>query len=231
MNDRQWERLGASSGIVFVVLLLIVVIFFPAPPDFDAPPQEIAEYYIDDRDAIQISNLIGAVALFFLIWFLGSVRSVLRAAEGGTGRLSAIAFGGGLVGVATFFFALIVAAAAAFRPEETTPDVLRLLHDINFGLAFALGGLAFAVFFAATALVALRTGAFPASIGWLAAAAALALAVGGATIFDDNGAFSADGFFGFLPVIFVLAWVLATSSFLVSRPGARPVGGVRSAGD
>jgi hypothetical protein len=229
MTDRDWERLGAASGTIFVLLLVVIFVFFPAPPDFDAPTQEIAGYYIDDRDAIQISNLIASVAFLFLIWFLGCVRSVLRVAEGGTGRLSAIAFGGGLVGTAVFLFALAMAAAAAFRPEETNPDLIRLLHDINFGIAPALGGLAFAVFFAATALVSFRTGALIAPLGWLAVVAALALALGACTIFDDNGAFSADGFFGILPIVVVLAWVLATSVALTARPAARPVGEVPDA--
>ena len=231
MREREWERLGAASGIVFVVLLLIVLLFFPAPPDFDSPSPEIAGYYVDHRDAIQISNLIASVGFLFLIWFLGTVRSVLRVAEGGTGRLSEVAFGGGLVGVATFFLALVMAAAAAFRPEETNPDLIRLLHDVNFGLAPALGGLAFAVFFAATALVSLRTGALIAPLTWLAAVGAFVLALGACTIFDDNGAFSADGLFGTLPIIVFLAWVLAASIALAARPAARPVGGVPSAGD
>lgn len=231
MSEREWERLGAVSGIVFVGLLLIVFIFIPAPPDFDSSPPEIAEYYIGDRDAIQIGNLISAVAFMALIWFLGSVRSVLRLAEGGSGRLASVAFGGGLVGVATFFFALILGAAAAFRPEETNPDLIRLLHDLSFGLAPALGGLAFAVFFAATAVVSLRTKALIPPLAWLAVVAALVLVLGAFTIFDDNGAFSADGFFGILPIIVVLAWILATCIALAWRPGARPIGGVPSAGD
>jgi hypothetical protein len=221
MNDR-YASYGAASGIAFVVLLLVVLIFFPAPPDFDASPTEVADYYVDDRDAIQVANIILAAALFFFIWFLGSVRSALRVAEGGTGRLSAVAFGGGLVGAAGILVTLAFSAAAGFRPEETSEEITRTLHDISFAFAFFGGVPGFLAFFLAAAAVVLRSGALPAGLGWLALLTALFQAVSLGTIFEDSGAFSADGFFGYAPVVLVLAWVLVASITLVREPLPAP---------
>ena len=56
-----------------------------------------------------------SVSLFFLIWFLGSLTSALRVAVGSP-RLPSIALGGGLVAIASLFFALTCVAVAAYRP-------------------------------------------------------------------------------------------------------------------
>jgi hypothetical protein len=76
------------------------------------PRQEIADY-LGDSDNNHTRNLIGAYiwvvgALLFLC-FVSRLRSVLRAAEGGTGILSNIVFGAGVI-----YSALMIASAVAF---------------------------------------------------------------------------------------------------------------------
>jgi hypothetical protein len=221
MNDHQWERFGAASGTVFV-LLFVAGMFVGSPPDFGAPPEEVSRYYVEDQEAVQTTVVLFTAGLFFFLWFLGSLCGVLQAAEGGTGKLSAVVFGGGLVTVASFIVTLTFVAGAAFRPEQTSPELTRTLDDLTF-LVFAPGACAVVAFFAAAAAVTLQTGALPAWLGWLAVVSAIsnALTVGG--VFTDSGPFSGDGIFSYVGFFGLLIWVLAASIILLRRAGAEPV--------
>ena len=159
MRQRDWERLGAATGAVSVLLFMIGFGIFPAPPDVDAPATEIHAFYADEQGGIQAAMVVLVAALFFFIWFLGSLRSALRTAEGGTGRVSSIAFAGGLVSAGALFTVITLIAGAAFRPEEATPEVTTAINDLAVvSGAPALAGLT--ALFAASAKVALRHGAF-----------------------------------------------------------------------
>jgi hypothetical protein len=127
--------------------------------------------------------------------FLGSLVSHLRSAEGREGRLSAIVFVSGLIFIVDFTIGLAVNAVAAFRPEQMSAEVVRMLNDFGFLIAVP---------------VALVATAFFATIAKLSfAAIGNGFAVGG--FFSDSGAFSAgDGALGFyVPFISFLLWILA----------------------
>ena len=221
MNDCYLQRFGAASGTVFV-LLFVAGLFFGSPPDFGAPPEEVSRYYVEDQEAVQTTVVLFTAGLFFFLWFLGFLRGVLQAAEGGAGKFSAVVFGGGLVTVASFIVTLTFVAGAAFRPEQTSPELTRTLDDLSF-LAFAPGACAVVAFFADAAAVTLQTGALPAWLGWLAVVSAIsnALTVGG--VFTDSGPFSGDGIFSYVGFFGLLIWVLAASIILLRRAGAEPV--------
>ena len=223
MSDRDWERLGAATGVISVLLFIIGFGILPTPPDVDAPATEIHAYYTDEQGGIQASMALLTAALFFFIWFLGSLRSALRVAEGGTGRVSAIAFAGGLVSAGALFTLITLFAGAAFRPEETTPEVTTAIND----LAVVSGGPALAgltALFAASAKVALRHRAFSTSIGLLLLLAALAQPFAVGAMLTDSGVFAGDGVLGlFLPVAAFAIAILATSGALVQRAGSSAV--------
>jgi hypothetical protein len=219
MRDSEWERIGAATGAVSVLLFIIGFGIFPAPPDVDASATEIQTYYSDEQDGIRATMVLLTAALFFFIWFLGSLRSALRVAEGGTGRVSSIAFAGGLVSAGALFTLITLIAGAAFRPEEATPEVTTALNDLAVvSGAPALAGLT--ALFAASAKVALRHGAFSRSLGWLLVLAALAQPFAVGTMLTDSGVFAGDGVLGFfLPIAAFGVAILATSGALVQRAG------------
>jgi hypothetical protein len=108
---RQLERWARLGGIVFVVLMVVGTYLVADVPDPDAPQQEITDYLADSDNHTR--NIIGAYmwvlgALLFL-WFVARLRSVLRGAEGGTGFLSNVASGAGVI-----YSALMIASATAF---------------------------------------------------------------------------------------------------------------------
>jgi hypothetical protein len=219
MRDWDWERIGAATGALSVLLFIVSLGIFPAPPDVDAPATEVHAFYTNEQDGIRASLVLAIAALFFFIWFLGSVRSALRTAEGGTGRVSSIAFAGGLVSAGALFTLITLLGGAAFRPEEATPEVTTAINDLAVVTgAPALAGLT--ALFAACAKVTLRHGAFPSSIGWLLVLAALAQPFAVGAMLTDSGAFAGDGALGlFLPVVAFGVAILALSGALVQRAG------------
>ena len=219
MSDRDWERLGAATGALSVLLFIVGFAIIPTPPDVDASAIEIHAYYADEQWGIQASMVLLTGALFFFIWFLGSLRSALRAAEGGTGRVSSIAFAGGLVSAGALFTLITLIAGAAFRPDETTAEVTSAINDLAVvSGAPALAGLT--ALFAASGKEALRHGALPRSIGLLLVLAALAQPFAVGAMLTDSGVFAGDGVLGlFLPIAAFAVAILATSGALVQRAG------------
>src|SRR6266705_1050180 len=97
MAEDRWERLAAATGIVFVVLGRVGSFLAGQPPKAGEPIKKITAFAVDKRSALLLGDYLSAVGVVFALWFFGSLRSYLRRAEGGTGRLSAVAFGGGLL--------------------------------------------------------------------------------------------------------------------------------------
>src|SRR5438067_1314226 len=97
--DAKGRRVDAATGIVAMVLFVVGFLLPGAPPKADDPIQKITTFFVDHRGDILASDALIALAAVFFLWWLGSLRGYLRAAEGGEGRLSAAAFAGGLLGV------------------------------------------------------------------------------------------------------------------------------------
>ena len=216
MNDDRHVEYGAATGIMFVVLSIVgFAVVIPTPPDLNAPSQEWSSYFLAHHDAVRAGIVVLAVAMFGFIWFLGTLTSVLRIATG-TPRLPSIAFAGGILGAASLMVGIAAEAVAAYRPQGVDPLITRALNDI-----FVLIGVAaipaFAAFFAATALVILRTGAFPPWLGWLLVAAAVVQPLTFGTLFTKHGAFAGDGALGlFVPLIVSLVAIFALSALLTA---------------
>jgi hypothetical protein len=223
MSNAKAERVGAATGIMFVLLIVIgLFVVIPKAPAFDASPARIQQFYIQHRHDLHVGLFIASFGFFFFVWFLGSLVSHLRSAEGHDGRLSAIVFGSGLIFIVDFVIGLAVVAVAAFRPAQTSAELIRALNDFVFLIAVPVALVATA-FFAAIARLSFKTGALPAWLSELAVLAAIGsgLAVGG--FFSDSGAFSAgDGALGFyVPFISFLLWILLASIVLTARAGAK----------
>jgi hypothetical protein len=223
MNDRTREQLGAASGLLVALLFGIsfVIGLSPEPPDMSDSAVAVATYVSQNQDALRVEILLNTVAMFAFLWFLGSVRAGLRGAEGGAGRVSGIASGGGIVGATFVIAAQVFAAVATLRPEQTDPGLTRALVDLQL-ISIGLGAAAFAVFFLAVAAAAIYDGGLPKVLGYLAAAAGVLAAVGVVTIFTTEGVFAADGAFGFWAryAAFV-AWTGIASALLVMNPPKR----------
>jgi hypothetical protein len=158
MQERIWPRLGAVSGILYVVLL------------FGAPGIPLGE------DALAVVEMAG---LLFFLPFLGYLFSVLRRAEGEGGWLSATVFGAGLLALTI----KLGNAAPGFAARDLEEGPLHTaLHAMN-SVAFVLSMLPLGVLVAAVAILALKTRVLPTWLGWISAATAPVLLVNG-TFFE-----------------------------------------------
>jgi hypothetical protein len=150
---------------VFLVLWLIGFFVVSADsPDFVDAPRENLEYYVDHKGSVMAGALISVIALVFLLWFLGSVRRALRDAEGDDGRVTAISFAGGIVGVSLLLAAMTAFVLPALRLDEQdrlSAETATVFTDLGNGL-FGIGApIGFGVMLLAVAVVGFRHGAVP----------------------------------------------------------------------
>src|SRR5688500_9306932 len=216
MKDDRYAKYGAATGLLSVILLIVGCgVVTPTPPDLDATAEEFAQYSADEQDGIRAGVLIVSLGLFAFIWFLGSLAQTLRVTAGNP-RLPSIAFAGGVLAVAFLGITLTGVAAAAFRPEETSPELTRAVNDFAL-LAAAPASAALAALFAATALVILRTGGLAEWLGWLSGATAVAQLLPLGVIFTDSGAFAADGALGLIVPVITFTVTVGALSVCIMR--------------
>ena len=228
MNDRTWERVGAASGLLVAALFTVSFIIFLGNDPTDTPDLKHAaaatDFITEHKHAIRAELLLNSIAIIAFLWFLGSLWSTYRAAEGGPARVSAIASAGGIVGAALVLTGFVIEAATALRPALVDVPELYILATLMIGL----GGAAFTVFFLASAKVIFKSGALHAALGALAVVAGVASALGFVTIFADDGIFNAaTGAFGFwVRYAAFVVWVFLASIALTAGVGRS--GGTRS---
>jgi len=165
------ERLAPLSGVASIALLGVSTVLFdfyeylPAPGDIQA-------HLLDNDTAVTIAGYLGMLAAALLFWFASSLRSTLRAAEGGDGRVSNIAFGGA-VGAAVLFVAaysvMIAAGARAGSDSGISADSAAITYDVYATLVGGGVALALGVAIGAFAVVAFRTRVMPRWAAWASA--------------------------------------------------------------
>jgi hypothetical protein len=207
MVSGSWARYAPLSGLLFVALLVasIVVTGFDSVDSNDSVAKVVAFWAKNDSEQIA-GAILGALAAAPFLWFLGSLRSTFRQAEGGTGRLASIAFAGGIVligfALADSAIQFAVAESVGDVPPVVTQTLSVLYNDFFFGFPVGIG-----IFLLASSLVILRTRVLPAWLGWVALLLGII-------------SFTPIGFFSFLAV---LAWVAVVSIMLFQKEsGAGP---------
>jgi hypothetical protein len=148
-----------------------------------------------------------AAGLLFL-WFLAGLRGRLRAAEGGDGTCSALAFAAGII-----FVGLLIAGALTLASvpagislggadAPTNGETVNFIQSAGFGMILVGGMLSAAAMIAATSLLTMRTQVLPRWSAWLGFVAAFVLLF--AVIW--------------IPQVALLIWVIAISVVLLRSP-------------
>jgi hypothetical protein len=169
----KWERHAPLAGVLAVVLWVVGLILIGETED---KPAEILAQVRSDDDRILIGTIIFLLGTALFVWFLGSLRVRLLAAEGPAARLTAIAFAGG-VATAVFLAGLPSTTAAAALSKDDI-DASAASAMVNLADGFFLGAEYMApVMLAAFAIVSLRYGAFPKWLAWLSFLIALVMVI------------------------------------------------------
>ena len=228
-TSRRWERYAAGSGVVFAVLIVLSVVVAPFPPKVDDPIEDVTRYYVDNRDILMPAWYIAGVGVMFGLWFLGSLRSFLLPAEGGTGRLTTVMFASGLLAFAITFVGSVAGAAMTFRvAEQGDPGVMLAMFDLQ-NMGYTFHWFAWATSSAAAALVIWRTAALPRWFAWYAGLLVPVFLVAGLGLVIRSGPFAAGGvvtggLYGVAASVLLLAWYVVASVLIMRRlrePAAR----------
>lgn len=187
------QRIGALTGILFIVLVVVAFIVSGETPSTDDSAQKIVSFYRDNDDEQAVAAVLLALGCVALLFFLGSLRQALGAAAGDDGGLSTIVVLGGVmlvVGMSLFAGLTFTLGDAA---EDLPPSAILTLNALNSDLFFPLA-IGTAVFNLSLALAILRHGGLPRLLGWLA----LVVGIAGLT---------PGGFFAFLATGIVIIWI------------------------
>jgi hypothetical protein len=218
---RDWQRVGALSGILFFVAV-VASFFTPETPDTDDPTAEIVRSFADDRTGHLVTvYLLGIASLLFIV-FVAALYSRLRAVEADRGPSILVALGGLGTAVIVLISSGVLLALIDAAEEGVERAAVRALFELD-EVVFLVFGWTSAAFYAGAALSSLATGSLPRWLGWIAAALAVVFVVAFLGIFseDDEGGVLGGIFFIGLLVNFL--WILAASiAMLRTRPaGAR----------
>lgn len=202
-----WYRLGAASGLVFVVLFVAAIAISSFPPNSDAG---IVRYYKDPgvESASLIHFFLVMFGCFFLLWFLSTMRTLPVTAEPGIVALAQLAFIGGVVTAVMFLLTsalssgmveTMVRSGNSFRLD---PNTARVVEGGVGYLAFKTASIASAVWVGPAAVLIIRTRTFPIWLAWLGLAVAVGLLL---SWFLDVG------------YLLLFFWVVITSVVMVRR--------------
>jgi hypothetical protein len=179
-DRRDWTRWLPLTGVAAVVLWVIGLVFLEnASPGDDPTSAEILASFDDEQTGIFVGAWLFALGTAFFVWFLGSLREVFLRSEGPPGRLTAVAFAGGL-GKAVFDLGFVGAFAAGAiavdEADDLSPEAAEAIFHAD--TAFFIGAefMAF-VFLAAAGALILATRALPVWLAWLALVVALGLLI------------------------------------------------------
>jgi hypothetical protein len=174
------ERFAPLTGVLAIVLWVIgVFIMFNDAPGDKAPGSEFAAWFDKDTTSILGAMLIIGLGTGAFIWFLASLATRLRAAEG-NGRLPSIVMVAGTAAAAVYTLvpAVLSAGALAYDNLDRTlsPQTAETLWVLPSGFFYASEMIAVACLGAA-ALSMLRSRAFPVWFGIVTGLVALVLAI------------------------------------------------------
>jgi len=217
MNETRWERWGATSGFAALLTGAAAVIFERGALSASDPLTKITAHYLDNRPALLAQALLFVIGAGFFVWFVGSLRSFLSRAEGGSGRLSTVVFGAGVGST------IVTLIALAFQIGLTTAaknaGVPAMVSTMN--ALFTVANLPMAVMLIAVVVLSFRTKVFPAWLAWLSLASAAAQLLPVFGIVLTSGPLAADGWLAaFVPYPLHAVWLASTTVLMVRRLGA-----------
>ena len=166
-------------------------------PGADESAAEAVEFYTDNDDKMMFSAILGGLSSVFLLFFVGTLRSVTRAGEGATAGLSSVVLAGGAVAAVGNLIFSGLSFTLGDAAADLEPAAVQALSALNSDFFFPLaGGIATLLF--ACGLASVRGAALPAWLGWSAMVIAVAV-------------FTPLGFFAFLASIL---WIVVTGIVL-----------------
>ena len=172
----KWERRATLSGALAVPFWVASVALISTKVKGSKGP-EILTHYQQHSDGILAAGLLWAIGTLLFIWFLGSLRSRYLAAEGGTGRLTALAYGGGIAAATIAMLIPVADEVGALNKDDIDASAASVLHHFSDGF-FVAAEYTLPVFFFASAILVLRYAVLPKWLGWFSILIGIVLLIG-----------------------------------------------------
>lgn len=158
MPTTAMRRGGALGAIVFALGFLANLLVFTRSYD---TAEGVSQYLDESRPLIFFGALAVGVAGLGFLWFLTQLRAMLATNEDPRGRLSALAFGGGVLFVGLWWVSMPVdVGVTAIVGSQPDHSVYQTLRDITHW-QFVYSQLALAVALVSVYLIARSTSVIP----------------------------------------------------------------------
>jgi hypothetical protein len=201
----RFERFSALTGVLAVALWLVgfvIVQGLANPPSDKATDAQVLSWVQDKTNYILTGGWLFMIGCICFVWFAAALRSRLAAAEGGTGMLSTLAFGGALAAALGAFGFPGGDFATAINKNDVSASTAGALHHVG-NMFFVVTELSAVLLLVAVGMLAFRTRVLPRWWGVVGIVLAVVLLVGP---------------IGWLGVILGLpVWTLVTSLMLALR--------------
>jgi hypothetical protein len=215
----NWEGMGAASGVLASVLFVLAFIaFLSTGPTGDTPiptiedAQDAPGFIGANLTSFRLEMLFMSLGIVLFLWFVGSLWSAFRSAEGDPGRGSMLMVVGASVGSALMLLGILSSFTSGLSTSPAQADSVPTLYTAA-ALTFAFGGGCLSLFFFAAGKIVLQAKVMASWIGWLAMLAGVLAALAFMTPFFPSGILNAaTGVLGLWTwwIAFVL-WVLIAS--------------------
>lgn len=168
----RWERWSPLAGVLAVAGMVAGFGINSGSPDTNDSDAKIVAYLAGHSH--QVRNLAGFLlflaGILFLLVFFWALRARIATAEGGPGRLAALAYGSGVASAVLWLAAAIFFTGPSITANDTSkfrdPSAYRSMNDI--GYEFWVGAVVVgALVVWATSAAVLRTRLLPRWFGWL----------------------------------------------------------------
>ena len=205
-NSDSLRKWGALCGLLYVVLFVVGSIFIfdgPSSGENDSPAKFAAFYgKSSNRDKINIGWLLACLGLFFLIWFVATLRETTRKRLDSDTMLGSVVGIGGSIYIAVAMAAIGLADGIRTMSDDTYHHQVYsgIIHAANDGtyIMHVTGTAALAALIFAFSMFILKTRELPRWLGLFGIVAGVAALV---SVF-------------FFTMVIWLAWIAATSLVL-----------------
>src|SRR4030042_436334 len=219
-NELTGKRWGAATGYLAFARGIAAAGLERGAPPANAPVEQSLADFVKYRAELLAQSLLFVRSAGVLLWFIGSLRSFLSKAEEGTGRLSSVAFGAGILWAG---LQLVMQGGQVALAMGANADLPAALAGMMGDLTYALSVIAYVpmgIMLAAMAVVSWRFKAFPAWLAWLSAVAAAANLLMSAGIVAQGGPLVPGGVLTYALYLLQAVWQGATPPVMLARAKA-----------
>lgn len=220
MDERRWERLGATYGVAFSLLFLASLLLAPVPPHLDAGIDKITAYFTDNRTRVLTGQLLMGLSVPLLLLFLGHLRHVLARAERNTEAIAPVVTLSGVAASTLLMLSLLPGTLLGIMAGQgalTNDALIRAVYDLAW-ITTGVTELAAALFLATAGYAMVKGELVDPWLGFLGIGLSIALLATGMSAFY-LGSHEAFWFaMQFVCGVGFAVWTLTASGIMLARP-------------